>query len=92
MKKIIFKGCGTAIATPFNENGVNLPEFSKLVEEQIKQGVDGIIVCGTTGESATMTEEESLSAKIMQENGNQMDMCGKNIKWKSTNYCRNRFK
>ena len=60
MKKIIFKGCGTAIATPFNENGVNLPEFSKLVEEQIKQGVDGIIVCGTTGESATMTEEERL--------------------------------
>ena len=60
MKKIIFKGCGTAIATPFNEKGVNLPEFSKLVEEQIKQGVDGIIVCGTTGEAATMTEEERL--------------------------------
>ena len=60
MKKIIFKGCGTAIATPFNQNGVNLPEFSKLVEEQIIQGVDGIIVCGTTGESATMTEEERL--------------------------------
>ena len=60
MKKIIFKGCGTAIATPFNEEGVNLQEFSKLVEEQISQGVDGIIVCGTTGEAATMTEEERL--------------------------------
>lgn len=60
MKKIIFKGCGTAIATPFNNEGVNLKEFSKLVEEQIKQGVDSIIVCGTTGESATMTEEERL--------------------------------
>lgn len=60
MKKIIFKGCGTAIATPFNENGVNLAEFSKLIEEQIKQGVDAIIVCGTTGEAATMTEEEKL--------------------------------
>lgn len=60
MKKIIFKGCGTAIATPFNEKGVNLQEFSKLVEDQIQNGVDSIIVCGTTGESATMTEEERL--------------------------------
>ena len=60
MKKIIFKGCGTAIATPFNKNGVNLEEFSRLVEEQISQGVDSIIVCGTTGESATMTEQERL--------------------------------
>ena len=60
MKRIIFKGCGTAIATPFNEQGVNLQEFSKLVEEQIKNEVDSIIVCGTTGEAATMTEEERL--------------------------------
>lgn len=60
MKKIIFKGCGTAIATPFNKDGVDLQEFSKLVEEQIQKGVDSIIVCGTTGESATMTEEERL--------------------------------
>lgn len=60
MKKIIFKGCGTAIATPFNKDGVNLQEFSKLVEDQIQKGVDSIVVCGTTGESATMTEEERL--------------------------------
>ena len=60
MKKILFQGCGTAIATPFNEEGVNLKEFAKLLEEQIAQGVDAIIVCGTTGESATMTEEERL--------------------------------
>ena len=60
MKKILFQGCGTAIATPFNEQGVNLEEFSKLIEEQIMQSADAIIVCGTTGESATMTEEERL--------------------------------
>ena len=60
MKKIIFKGCGTAIATPFDEQGVNLQEFAKLVEEQIKNEVDSIIVCGTTGEAATMTEQERL--------------------------------
>lgn len=58
MKNTIFKGCGTAIATPFTEDGVNFEKFGKLLEEQIKQEVDAIIVCGTTGESATMTDKE----------------------------------
>lgn len=58
MKKILFKGCGTAIVTPFDENGVNFKEFEKLIEFQIKENVDSIIVCGTTGESSTMTENE----------------------------------
>ena len=60
MKKILFKGCGTAISTPFNENGVNFTEFEKLVESQIQNKVDAIIVCGTTGEASTMTTEEKL--------------------------------
>lgn len=60
MKKIIFKGCGTAIATPFDESGVNFKEFERLIENQIANEVDAIIVCGTTGEAATMTEEERL--------------------------------
>lgn len=58
MKKTIFEGCGTAIATPFTDDGVNFEEFGKLLEDQIANGVDAIIVCGTTGESATMSEEE----------------------------------
>lgn len=58
MKKTIFEGCGTAIATPFIGDKVNFEEFGKLIEEQIENKVDAIIVCGTTGESATMTEEE----------------------------------
>lgn len=58
MKKTLFKGCGTAIATPFTEDGVNFDEFKKLIEFQIEQGVDAIIVCGTTGESSTMTDLE----------------------------------
>lgn len=58
MKKIIFKGCGTAISTPFTKDGVNFDEFGKLIEFQISEGVDSIIVCGTTGESSTMTEKE----------------------------------
>ena len=35
MKKILFKGCGTAISTPFNDQGVNLKEFARLIEERI---------------------------------------------------------
>ena len=58
MKKIIFKGCGTAIITPFTKDGVNFEEFKKMIEFQIEEGVDAIIVCGTTGESSTMTIEE----------------------------------
>ena len=58
MKKTIFEGCGTAIVTPFTENSVNFEEFKKLLEFQIANEVDAIIVCGTTGEAATMTMEE----------------------------------
>lgn len=58
MKKIIFEGCGTAIVTPFTEDGVNFEEFKKLIEFQIENNVDAIIVCGTTGEASTMTKEE----------------------------------
>ena len=58
MKKVIFKGCGTAIATPFNESGINYEVFKKHIEDQINDGVDSIIVCGTTGEASTMTEAE----------------------------------
>lgn len=58
MKRIIFKGCGTAIVTPFTDSGVNFEEFGKLIEFQIQNGADSIIVCGTTGESSTMSLEE----------------------------------
>lgn len=62
MKKILFKGCGTAISTPFDENGVNLKEFERLIKNQIQNKADAIIVCGTTGESSTMTTEEKKKA------------------------------
>lgn len=60
MKQILFKGCGTAIATPFDNTGVNINEFKKLVKFQLENQVDSIIVCGTTGESSTMTKEEKI--------------------------------
>ena len=58
MKEVLFEGCGTAIVTPFTDEGVNFKEFKKLIENQIENEIDAIIVCGTTGESATMTIEE----------------------------------
>ena len=59
MKNIIFKGVGTAIATPFDENNkINFDEFKRLVEFQIENKISSIIVCGTTGEASTMTKEE----------------------------------
>ena len=61
MKQILFKGCGTAIATPFNDTGVNLNEFKNLLNFQLENNVDAIIVCGTTGESSTMSEEEKIA-------------------------------
>lgn len=59
-KKIIFKGCGTAIITPFTEDKINLFEYQKLLEYQMKNNCDAIIVCGTTGESATLSLKEKM--------------------------------
>lgn len=57
----IFKGAGVAIVTPMHEDGaVNYEQFGKLIEFQIENGTDAIIVCGTTGESSTLTHEEHL--------------------------------
>ena len=54
----VFKGAGVAIVTPFKQNGeVNYEKFAELVEFQINNGTDAIIVCGTTGESSTLTHE-----------------------------------
>ena len=72
MKKIIFKGCGTAIITPFAEDGVNFEEFGKMIEFQIENGTDAIIVCGTTGEASTMTlEERKETIKFAVEKANK---------------------
>ena len=57
----LFKGAGVAIVTPFNEkNEVNYEKLGELIDYQIENGTDSIIICGTTGESSTLTEEEHL--------------------------------
>ena len=58
MKKNLFIGCGTALITPFTEDGICFEELRKLIEFQIEQGADALIICGTTGEASTMSLEE----------------------------------
>ncbi|MEG2574620.1 MAG: 4-hydroxy-tetrahydrodipicolinate synthase [Christensenella sp.] len=58
---MIFKGSGVALATPFTENGVAFDTLEQLVEFQITNGTNALIACGTTGEPATMTDEEQRS-------------------------------
>ena len=57
----IFKGAGVAIVTPMKENGdVNFEKLGEILEEQIAEGTDAVIICGTTGESSTLSHEEHM--------------------------------
>ncbi|MDQ5857804.1 MAG: dihydrodipicolinate synthase family protein, partial [Acidobacteriota bacterium] len=57
--RVDWKGCGTALVTPFDEKGrIDFRALAKLVEWQIDQGIDFLVPCGTTGESATLSGEE----------------------------------
>lgn len=58
----IFKGSGVAIITPFNENGIDYEKLRELLEWHIKESTDAIVICGTTGEATTMTEQEKKDA------------------------------
>ena len=54
----LFKGCGTALITPFTKKGVDYGAFAKQLDFQIENGVNALLVLGTTGEPATMSEKE----------------------------------
>lgn len=61
MKKRIFKGAATALITPMNSDGsVNFDRLATLVDEQIKSGIDALVICGTTGEKSTLGYEEHV--------------------------------
>ncbi|MBE6554045.1 MAG: 4-hydroxy-tetrahydrodipicolinate synthase [Ruminococcaceae bacterium] len=62
MKKTIFKGAATAIVTPLTENGIDYEQFGRLIDWQIHEGIDAIVVCGTTGEASTLTDDEHRDA------------------------------
>lgn len=60
MKKRLFTGLCTALVTPFLDGEVNYPMLDVLIRRQIRSGVQAIVLCGTTGESATLSDEEKL--------------------------------
>lgn len=57
-RKPIFKGAASAIITPMNENGVDYESFRKLLNWQIEEGIDALVIAGTSGEGSTLTDEE----------------------------------
>ena len=54
----IFQGVATALVTPLTENGVDYPALQKLIEWQIQEGINALVICGTTGEGSTLTDAE----------------------------------
>lgn len=58
MKPVLFTGAGTAIITPFKNDQIDYDSYKKILDQQISEKVGAIVVCGTTGESATLTDKE----------------------------------
>lgn len=69
MYRVDWKGCGTALVTPFDEKGrIDFRALAKLVDWQITQGIDFLVPCGTTGESATLSgdERKAVTAAVVK--------------------------
>ena len=62
MKKTVFTGAATAIITPFKDDKIDYESFAKLINWQIDEGIDAIVVCGTTGEASTLSDDEHRDA------------------------------
>ena len=62
MKKPVFEGVATALITPLTPDGIDYTAFERLINWQIDEGVNALVVCGTTGESSTLTDEEHRKA------------------------------
>lgn len=60
MKNVLFQGACTALVTPFLENQVNYPMLEQLIRRQIDAGIEAIVLCGTTGEAPTLSDDEKL--------------------------------
>ncbi|MCL2857230.1 MAG: 4-hydroxy-tetrahydrodipicolinate synthase [Oscillospiraceae bacterium] len=61
MKKIVFRGSGVAIVTPFNPDlSINYPKLGELIDWHIREGTDCIVICGTTGEASTLSDETQI--------------------------------
>ena len=61
MKTSIFTGAATALITPFRNREVDYEALAQLIDEQLKAGIDALVICGTTGEASTLTDDEQIS-------------------------------
>ena len=61
-KNTIFTGAATALITPLDREGIVYDRFARLIDWQIESGIDALVVCGTTGEASTLTDEEHRAA------------------------------
>lgn len=78
-KTPIFKGCCTAIVTPFTDDGIDYKKMGELIDFQYDNGVSALVVCGTTGENATMTQyehEEMIDFTCAHNNGRMKIIAG----------------
>ncbi len=62
MKTQIFEGMATALITPLTEDGIDYEAFGKLIDWQIEEGINALVICGTTGEASTLSDEEHRDA------------------------------
>ena len=72
MKSPVFTGAATALITPFDESGIDYNALARLIDWQIESGINALVVCGTTGESSTLTDAEHKRAfefTVKQVNG-----------------------
>ena len=72
MNNTVFKGVATALITPLTENGIDFEAFGKLIDWQIEEGINALVVCGTTGEASTLTDDEhraAISFAVKRANG-----------------------
>lgn len=60
--KPVFEGAATALVTPLTENGIDYAAFERLINWQIDEGINALVICGTTGEGSTLTDEEHREA------------------------------
>ncbi len=60
MKEAVFKGCATALITPFTQDTVDCDALRRLIDYQLDAGIDALVVCGTTGEASTMSYAERM--------------------------------
>ena len=58
----VFRGAATALITPLNERGIDFDRFGTLIDWQISEGIDALVICGTTGEGSTLSDEEHRAA------------------------------